>query len=76
MEAAQPRRSATLAGQKSTKGTADPLVSPTEPSPRPACPRCGSAHTQPFTHSGPGSRVNMKCIDCSLLFKFVLKRED
>jgi hypothetical protein len=36
---------------------------------RPACPSCGSAHTQPFTHAGPGARVNMKCLDCATLFK-------
>jgi hypothetical protein len=36
---------------------------------RPACPSCGSAHTQPFTHGGPAARVNMKCIDCGHLFK-------
>ena len=41
----------------------------TEPPPRPACPRCGSAHTQPFSHAGPGARVNMKCIDCGQLFR-------
>jgi hypothetical protein len=39
------------------------------PPARPPCPRCGSAHTQPFTHAGPGARVNMKCIDCGHLFK-------
>ncbi|MDP9327932.1 MAG: hypothetical protein M3P10_06975 [Actinomycetota bacterium] len=36
---------------------------------RPACPSCGSAHTQPFTHAGPAARVNMKCLDCGHLFK-------
>jgi hypothetical protein len=36
---------------------------------RPECPACGSAHTQPFTHAGPGARVNMKCIDCGHLFR-------
>ena len=36
---------------------------------RPACPQCGSPHTQPFTHAGPVARVNMKCIDCGHLFK-------
>lgn len=35
---------------------------------RPACPSCGSAHTQPFTHAGPVARVNMKCTDCGHLF--------
>jgi rubredoxin len=37
--------------------------------PRPACPSCGSAHTQPFTHAGPAARVNMKCLNCGHLFK-------
>ena len=36
---------------------------------RPRCPSCGSAHTQPFTHAGPGARVNMRCIDCGHLFR-------
>ena len=36
---------------------------------RPACPACGSEHTQPFAHAGPGARVNMKCIDCGHRFK-------
>lgn len=36
---------------------------------RPACPNCGSRHTQPFTHAGPVARVNMKCDDCGHLFK-------
>lgn len=36
---------------------------------RPECPRCGSPHTQPFTHAGPGARVNMKCVDCGQLFR-------
>ena len=36
---------------------------------RPVCPSCGSVHTQPFTHAGPGARVNMKCIDCGHLFR-------
>ena len=40
-----------------------------EVAPRPVCPSCGSAHTQPFTHAGPGARVNMKCIDCGHLFR-------
>ena len=39
------------------------------PAARPACPSCGSGHTQPFTHAGPGARVNMKCLDCGTLFK-------
>jgi len=46
--------------------TADGAARPVE---RPACPSCGSAHTQPFTHAGPGARVNMKCLDCGTLFK-------
>jgi hypothetical protein len=37
--------------------------------PRPACPSCGSVHTQPFTHAGPGARVNMKCRTCGHLFR-------
>lgn len=36
---------------------------------RPACPVCGSAHTQPFDHAGPASRVNRKCTDCGHLFR-------
>ena len=36
---------------------------------RPACPKCGSLHTQPFAHAGPGARVNMQCIDCGHRFK-------
>jgi rubredoxin len=36
---------------------------------RPSCPSCGSKHTQPFTHAGPGARVNMQCTDCRHLFK-------
>ena len=45
------------------------------PAARPACPSCGSAHTQPFTHAGPGARVNMKCLDCGTLFKHRQPRE-
>ena len=37
--------------------------------PRPACPSCGSVHTQPFPHAGPAARVNMRCNDCGHLFK-------
>lgn len=37
--------------------------------PRPPCPSCGSGHTQPYPHAGPGSRVNMKCTDCGHLFR-------
>jgi hypothetical protein len=37
--------------------------------PRPACPSCGSSHTQPYPHAGPASRVNMKCTDCGHLFR-------
>jgi rubredoxin len=36
---------------------------------RPACPQCGSPHTQPFTYAGPVARFNMKCTDCGYLFK-------
>jgi hypothetical protein len=36
---------------------------------RPACPSCGSGHTQPYPHAGPGSRVNMKCTNCGHLFR-------
>ena len=36
---------------------------------RTACPSCGSGQTQPFTHAGPGARVNMKCRTCGYLFK-------
>jgi hypothetical protein len=36
---------------------------------RPLCPSCGSKHTQPFLHAGPGARVNMQCTDCRHLFK-------
>jgi DNA-directed RNA polymerase subunit RPC12/RpoP len=58
-----------LASPKDDKGTVDPSAPRIEPPPRPECPRCGSGHTQPFTHGGPASRVNMKCIDCGQLFK-------
>jgi uncharacterized OB-fold protein len=44
------------------------------PPPRPACPFCGSAHTEPFTHAGPGARVNMKCTDCGHLFHATIVR--
>lgn len=37
---------------------------------RPACPVCGSAHTQPFGHAGPAARVNRKCTDCGHLFRY------
>ena len=36
---------------------------------RPACPSCGSARTQPFTHAGPAARVNMRCTDCGHTFR-------
>jgi hypothetical protein len=36
---------------------------------RPECPSCGSGHTQPYLHAGPGSRVNMKCTNCGHLFR-------
>ena len=38
------------------------------PPPRPDCPFCGSTKTEPFTHAGPGARVNMKCTHCGHLF--------
>ncbi|MEX0984123.1 MAG: hypothetical protein WD096_03640 [Actinomycetota bacterium] len=51
-------------------GDGDRPVRPsTELPPRPACPSCGSMHTQPFTFAGPVARVNMKCTDCGHLFK-------
>ena len=37
--------------------------------PRPTCPSCGSAHTQPYPYAGPASRVNTKCTDCGHLFR-------
>ena len=46
-----------------------PKRPPEEVARRPECPSCGSAHTQPFTHAGPGARLNMKCIDCGHLFR-------
>jgi hypothetical protein len=58
-----------LHGPESTGDTDRPEPARHEPPPRPACPRCGSAHTQPFSHAGPGARVNMKCIDCGQLFR-------
>ncbi len=42
---------------------------------RPACPSCGSAHTQPFLHAGPAARVNMKCLDCGTLFRHRAPRD-
>ena len=44
------------------------------PPPRPECPFCGSTKTQPFTHAGPGARVNMKCTNCGHLFHAKLTR--
>ena len=41
---------------------------------RPACPACGSLHTQHFAHAGPGARVNMRCIDCGHRFKHLGQR--
>jgi hypothetical protein len=38
------------------------------PPPRPDCPHCGSPKTEPFTHAGPGARVNMQCTHCGHLF--------
>jgi hypothetical protein len=43
--------------------------SSSRPPARPLCPSCGSKHTQPFLHAGPGARVNMQCNDCRHLFK-------
>lgn len=40
-----------------------------EPPARQPCPTCGSTKTQPFTHAGPGARVNMQCTACGQLFK-------
>ena len=45
-----------------------------QPPRRPACPSCGSGHTQPFMHGGPGARLNMTCIDCGNLFKDPTRR--
>jgi superfamily II DNA/RNA helicase len=45
-----------------------------QPQRRPSCPSCGSGHTQPFTHGGPGARLNMTCIDCGHLFKDPTRR--
>jgi hypothetical protein len=53
--------------QGGTRSPAAPRIG--EPSVRLACPVCGSSHTQPFLHAGPGARVNMKCNDCGSLFK-------
>jgi hypothetical protein len=72
MEAEKEERAVT--GQDNTEDPDDPKGSHVEPPPRPACPRCGSAHTQPFTHAGPGGRVNMKCIDCGELFRHPARR--
>jgi hypothetical protein len=36
---------------------------------RPACPVCGSSHTQSFGHAGPAAPVNRKCTDCGHLFR-------
>ena len=36
---------------------------------RPACPSCGSARTQPFTHAGPAARLNMRCTECGHRFR-------
>jgi hypothetical protein len=71
MEAEKKERA--VAGQDDTEGPDDPKGSRADQPSRPACPRCGSAHTQPFTHAGPGGRVNMKCIDCGELFRHVAR---
>jgi len=39
---------------------------------RPVCPKCGSAHTEPYTHAGPAARVNMRCTTCGHTFKRLL----
>ena len=36
---------------------------------RPACPFCGSAKTQPYTHAGPAARRSMKCTTCGRRFR-------
>lgn len=36
---------------------------------RPACPFCGSAKTQPYTHAGPAARASMKCTTCGRRFR-------
>ncbi len=38
-------------------------------SPRPACPFCGSAKTQPYTHGGPAGRRTLKCTTCGRTFR-------
>jgi hypothetical protein len=48
-------------------GTAPPIDRALQA--RPLCPSCGSKHTQPFLHAGPGARVNMQCTDCRHLFR-------
>jgi len=61
-----------VAKDKEAGGSDGAGSSPTDgpaPTPRMPCPFCGSAHTQPFTHAGPGARVNMRCMDCGHQFK-------
>ena len=65
----------TLPDPDGTEETAEATPPRVEPPPRPACPRCGSLHTQPFGHAGPAARVNMKCIDCDMLFKQSVHRD-
>jgi|SRR3990172_4200639 len=36
---------------------------------RPACPFCGSAKTQPYTHAGPAAKPSMKCTTCGQRFR-------
>lgn len=52
-----------------TKGAGDKPADDHGRPERPACPTCGSVHTQPFGHAGPAARVNMKCNNCGQLFK-------
>ncbi len=56
-----------IGSEDGPNGTGGPTARPVQP--RPVCPSCGSSHTQPFPHAGPGARVNMQCIDCRHLFK-------
>jgi hypothetical protein len=37
--------------------------------PRPPCPFCGSAKTQPYTHAGPAAKPSMKCTTCGKRFR-------
>ena len=68
------RKEGTLPDPEGTEGTVG-TTPHVEPPARPACPRCGSLHTQPFAHAGPAARVNMKCIDCDMLFHQSVHRD-